>query len=138
MKKLLKCTALLLLLFTFTSVKSQVKSNDTDDILKVVKLYISVTDNKDSTAISKSFHPDAKLLSVNKAGELRIMTTAEWWSRVSKISNPTARKNNIKILDISGVSAVVKVEFETSCDYISLLKLTSGWKIVNKTLSIVL
>lgn len=138
MKILFKYSTFLALFFTTLLTEAQVGNNDENDILKVVKLYISVTDNKDSSAIAKSFHPDAKLLSVNKEGELKIMTTEEWWSRVSHISNPVERKNKIKILDITGVSAVVKVEFETSTDYISLLKINSGWKIVNKTLSIVL
>src|SRR6185369_9657868 len=131
-------TLLLITLFTASFVSDRPGSKDKSEILDVVNLYISVTDHADSTAITKSFHPDAKLLSVNSSGELKTMTLGEWWSRISGIKNPATRKSNIKILDISGVSAVVKVEFKNSSDFISLLKLNGGWKIVNKTLSIVL
>ena len=77
-------------------------------------------------------------VSVLKSGILKQMTQAEWWARVSKITNPKVRKSNITILDVTGISAVVKVEFETSSDHISLLKIDNEWKIINKSLSIVL
>lgn len=117
---------------------SLAQTNDQEEIEKVIQLYLRVTDYKDSTAISEAFHPEAKLMSVTKSGELKQMTQAEWWQRVSRIANPTVRRSKISILDISGISATVKVEFEQSTDQISLLKLNGKWKIVNKTLSIVL
>ncbi len=138
MIKCFKDSFLLIIFFAVTSAKGQDKSKDEAEILKVIKLYLSVTDSKDSTAILASFHPDAKLLSVNKNGELKIMSLNEWWSRVSRIPNPKIRKCAITTLDITGVSASIRVEFDTSCDHISLLKLNNGWRIVNKTLSIVL
>ena len=101
-------------------------------------LGLTVTDNKDSSAIAQAFYPEAKLMSVTKSGALKQMTQAEWWGRISQITNPKVRKNKITILDITGVSAVVKVEFETSSDHISLLKMNNEWKIVNKTLSTIL
>lgn len=77
-------------------------------------------------------------MSVSKDGALKQMSQAEWWQRVSRITNPVVRKSNITMLDISGVSASVKVEFDKSTDHILLLKFNGKWKIVNKTLSIVL
>jgi hypothetical protein len=138
MKKLFLYTVFLHILFLASSMNARVEGNDKNEILKIVKAYISVTDHKDSTALAKSFHPDAKLLSVNSLGNLKSMTLEEWWSRISRIPNPVIRKSTIRILDISGVAAVVKVEFTTSSDYISLLKINNEWKIVNKILSIVL
>jgi hypothetical protein len=112
--------------------------DEKDEILKVISQYLRVTDYKDSSAIAKSFHPSAKLMSVTATGELKEMTQAEWWARLSKISNPAVRKSKVTILDISGITASVKVEFETSTDIITLLKFDNDWKIINKTLSVAL
>jgi hypothetical protein len=103
-------------------------------IEKVVKDYVSVTDKQDREAIERAFHPSAKLMSVGKEG-LREMSQEEWWGRISKIPNPKERKFNISLIDMKGLAAVVRVDFETSSDYLSLLKINGNWKIVNKTLS---
>ena len=135
--KVLKLTFLTLL---FLSIIAKAKTHDDEkaDILKIISLYLRVTDYKDSSAISKSFHPHAKLMSVTRSGEFKEMTQAEWWARLSKISTPIVRKSKVTVLDISGITASVKVEFEASTDIITLLKFDSGWRIVNKTLSVAL
>ena len=112
--------------------------DEKEAILKIIDQYLRVTDYKDSSAISKSFHPNAKLMSVTKTGELQEMTQAQWWARLSRITNPVVRKSKVTVLDISGITASVKVEFETSTDIITLLKFDNGWRIVNKTLSVAL
>ena len=138
MKKLPTIISVIILLISPVYLKAQVINNEKEEITRVINLYLAVTDSKDSSAIAKAFHPDAKLMSVLKSGILKQMTQAEWWARVSKITNPKVRKSNVTILDVTGISAVVKVEFETSCDHISLLKINNEWKIINKSLSIVL
>ena len=120
------------------TVKAQAQDEEKEIILKVISQYLRVTDYKDSSAIIKSFHPDARLMSVTRTGELKVMRQAEWWSTLSKISNPVVRKSKVTILDISGITASVKIEFEASTDIITLLKFNSGWRIVNKTLSVAL
>jgi hypothetical protein len=126
------------MLFASNFAKAQNMDNEKMEVKKVIKTYLTVTDLKDSTAILKAFHPDAKLMSVNSKGELKQMSQIEWWQRITKIVNSVVRKSKITVLDISGISAVVKVEFEKSNDLITLLKFNNEWKIVNKTLSIVL
>jgi hypothetical protein len=135
--KLLKLTFLTLLCLPIIA-KAQTHYEEKENILKVISQYLRVTDYKDSLAIGKSFHPNAKLMSVTGKGELKEMTQAEWWARLSKISNPVVRKSKVTVLDISGITASVKIEFETSTDIITLLKFDSGWRIVNKTLSVAL
>jgi hypothetical protein len=131
-----KLMLLIMLTISSTFVKAQNIEKEKVDIEKVITFYLAVTDYKDSTAIEKAFHPEAKLKTVNSRGELKMLSQKEWWDRVSRIDKPKVRKSTITILDISGVSAVVKVQFETSCDYHLLLKFNSGWKIVSKTLSV--
>ncbi len=138
MRTITKIFFLTTMLFASNFAKTQNRDNEKMEVEKVIKTYLTVTDLKDSTAILKAFHPDAKLMSVNNKGELKQMSQTEWWQRITKIVNPVVRKSKITVLDISGISAVVKVEFEKSNDLITLLKFNNEWKIVNKTLSIVL
>jgi hypothetical protein len=121
-----------------TTTKANTQVDEKEKILEVISLYLRVTDYKDSSAIAKSFHSQAKLMSVTNTGDLKEMTQAEWWTRLSRITNPVVRKSKVTVLDISGITASVKVEFETSTDIITLLKFESGWRIVNKTLSVAL
>ncbi len=138
MTTITKAFFLTTMLFASNFAKAQNRDNEKMEVKKVIKTYLTVTDLKDSTAILKAFHPDAKLMSVNSKGELKQMSQTEWWQRISKIVNPVVRKSKITVLDISGISAVVKVEFEKSNDLITLLKFNNEWKIVNKTLSVAL
>src|SRR5688572_9048286 len=104
--KVLKLTFLILLCLPIVT---KAKTHDDEkDILKVISQYLRVTDYKDSSAIGKSFHPHAKLMSVTKTGELKEMTQSEWWARLSKISHPVVRKSKVTILDITGITASVK------------------------------
>ncbi len=134
-KNLLSVTILLIL---FNLAAAQNLDTDKVEVEKVIKTYLRVTDLKDSAAILKAFHPDTKFMSVNSKGELKQMPLSEWWERISKIANPVVRKSKITVIDISGITASAKVEFENSIDLITLLKFNNEWKIVNKTLSVVL
>jgi len=115
---------------------SQSASKNKDAISEVIELYVSVTDFKDSTAILKAFHPDAKLMSVKNDSLLKSLSVWEWWERISKIEHPRQRVYNVRKIMVTGLSAFAIVEFATSTDYISFLKFGNEWKIVNKTLSV--
>lgn len=110
------------------------QSADKEAIKVVVQQYLDVTDKKDFESIKKAFHPDARLMSVGKNG-LNQMTQDEWWQRVSKIPGTVQRTSRISMIDVTGIAAVVKIDFGRSADYLSLLKVNDQWKIVNKTLS---
>ena len=103
-------------------------------VRKVVQDYLAVTDRKDYAAMKRAFHPSAKLMSVSRAG-LREMSQEEWWGRISSIPGQVVRSSQIPLIDVRGVAAVARVDFEKSSDYVSLLKINGEWKIVNKTLS---
>ena len=113
---------------------SQANSDEAEAIKHVVQRYLDVTDKKEQAAIAQAFHPDTKLLSVGRTG-LNQMSLDEWWSRVSRIPGQVTRKSQVTILDVSGLAAIVKVDFGTSKDFISLLKVSGEWKIVSKILS---
>ena len=103
-------------------------------IRQVIQHYLDVTDKKDAEGIKKAFHPDTKFMSVGKNG-LNQMSLDEWWGRISRIPGKVERTSQVTVLEVSGLAAVVKVDFGRSKDYLSLLKINGEWKIVNKVLS---
>lgn len=107
---------------------------DKDAIQRVLRAYLDVTDKKDEAAIARAFHPSAKLMSAGENG-LREMSQSEWWQRVSRIPGPVNRKSAISLVDVTGLAAVARIDFERSSDYLALLKIGGVWKIVNKALS---
>ena len=94
-------------------------------------------------AMADGFHPDFAIFSAN--GESINKYPIDKWvksvaSRKSKDDFDPSKnvwKHNFDIVDITGGSAVVKVELSKDgthvyTDYLSLLKFESGWKIVAK------
>ncbi|QTD57336.1 nuclear transport factor 2 family protein [Parasphingorhabdus cellanae] len=111
-------------------------------VLQTLNTYLTVTDEKDHSAIEKSFHPTALLMSVSSKGALRSLTQDFWWERVSQIPEDQApRTSKILIIDVSGHAAIARIDITnggdgtTSTDYFNLQKTSAGWRIVNKTLS---
>lgn len=113
---------------------NQSVENETEVIRQVIRQYLDVTDKKNAEGIKKAFHPDTKLMSVGKNG-LNQMSLDEWWGRISRIPGQVERTSQVTVLEVSGLAAVVKVDFGRSKDYLSLLKINGEWKIVNKVLS---
>ena len=110
------------------------QSAEKEAIKLVVRQYLDVTDNKAQENIAKAFHPTTKFFSVGK-GTINQMTLDEWWQRISRIQGKVERTSTIALIDVTGIAAVVRVDFGRSSDYLSLLKVGGEWKIVNKTLS---
>ncbi|WP_337658887.1 nuclear transport factor 2 family protein [Sphingorhabdus sp. Alg231-15] len=111
-------------------------------VLQTLNIYLSVTDGKDRSAIAKSFHPTAFLMSVSSKGALRSLTQDFWWERVSQIpDDQPSRTSRVLIIDVSGHAAIARIDITnggdgtTSTDYFNLQKTSAGWRIVNKTLS---
>jgi hypothetical protein len=128
----------LALLYLVIATSPSYAETDRDDIKAVVASYLRVTDYQDQSAIARAFASDTVLTSLTSSGAIKRMTLAEWWARVSRIIDPKPRASDVEILDVEGVSAVVRVRFEKSCDHLLLLKTPDGWRIVSKALSVAL
>ncbi len=94
--------------------------------------------NRDEHAVRGGFHPGF-VLHVLDDGQLIQAPLDMWLARLQLdgISNSTPYDHDFKSIDITGNSAVVKMEiFEDSkhiyTDYFGLYKFADGWKIVNK------
>jgi hypothetical protein len=109
--------------------------DDHEEIRQVLGLYVEIMDKARPENISRAFAPGALFMSVSREGTLRQMALDEWWGRIEGASGKRAREHTITVLDISGLAAAAKVDFATSQDFMTLLKLGGEWKIVNKVLS---
>jgi hypothetical protein len=86
----------------------------------------------------KAFHTDAKLFAV-RDGKYWQLTSEEYIARASgkPADDEAQRKRSIESIDITGNAAVAKIVLDYPqvkfTDYMSLLKIDSQWRIVNKT-----
>lgn len=109
-------------------------------VLATLRTYLRVTDDLDQSAVAASFHPEAHLVALTKAGSVGSMTQEVWWERVSQIPPGTVKRQSIvKFIDVEGNAAIARIDFTTgsarTTDYLSLLRTRAGWRIVNKILA---
>ena len=117
-------------------------AEDRAAVVRVLHDYLRVTDAQDQAAIATAFHPTALLSSVTATGAVSALTQDAWWERVARISpNTPVRISKIVLVDTAGISGVARIDItdaqgNNSTDFFTLLKTKSGWRIVNKTLSV--
>ena len=107
-------------------------------IENVVNDYFEGYLNADPEQLSKAFHPTSRLYST-ESGVLEKTETSDWLeSLAQRRKKGDIRKAEVRIdgIDISGDAAVTKTilvfkEFSFT-DYLSLLHIDGGWKIINK------
>ena len=84
-----------------------------------------------------AFDPGAKLFFVKRDGTLGQLSQEDWYKGFANVAGKE-EQGELQILsvDVTGNAASVKVletyPTSTYTDYLSLLKLSGGWKIVNK------
>jgi Putative lumazine-binding len=106
-------------------------------VRQTVNTYLHGLKFNDIESFRKAFHPGAKLFFVRANGALGELTQEQWYRGFATSAGKEEPGDlQIAALDITGKAASVKVveiyADSTYTDYISLLKLTDGWKIVNK------
>ncbi len=108
-------------------------------IRQAVQYYFDGGKNRDSLALRKAFHPDARMLFA-KDGKLVVVPIGEYIARVAenklKPGEVDSTKRRVVEVDVAGDAAVAKLELERSdalvTDYMSLLKVDGRWMIVHK------
>ena len=106
-------------------------------VRQTVEKYIHGLKFNDVASLKAAFDPEAKLFWVRKDGTLGQLSQEQWY----KGFEATAGKEQegalgIVSIDVAGNAAAAKVREEYSgtiyTDYVTLLKLPAGWRIVNK------
>jgi hypothetical protein len=96
----------------------------------------------DVELVKKGFHPEFRLLGI-RDDALTILPIADWIKitadkkAAGKFPPKTPVNMEFPLIDVTGNAAVVKVKFwvgdkHVYTDYLSLLRFSAGWKIVNK------
>lgn len=108
-------------------------------IRQTVQHYFDGGRNRDSLALRKAFHPEARMLFARE-GKLVVVPIGEYITRVGSEKlepgevDSTQRK--VVSVDVVGDAAVAKLELKRAgallTDYMSLLKVDGRWLIVNK------
>ncbi|HLV00649.1 MAG TPA: nuclear transport factor 2 family protein [Acidobacteriota bacterium] len=121
--------------FAFTGVTAQ-EDDEEKAIRETIQLYFKGDSDRDVKFLKEAFHPTARLLTSDKNGNLAAMTQSEWYELVNQ--TPDREKPTVRILSIdrAGNAAMAKTQLirsnGTFIDFLSLLKINSGWIIVNK------
>jgi len=110
--------------------------SDRDGALRAVNFYLE----NDLAGQRQVFLPSANLYFPSDKGELQILPSPEFLERISKSTGPKPQRKLIS-LDVVGRLASAKISAPGNngvmvTDYLSLLKLADGWKIVAKTFSV--
>ena len=108
-------------------------------IRQTVQYYFDGGMNRDSVALRKAFHPDARMLFV-RDGQLVVVPIGEYIARVAgdrpKPGEVDSTRRRVTSVDVAGDAGVARLELEGPdalvTDYMSLLKVDGRWVIVNK------
>jgi hypothetical protein len=114
-------------------------------IQSVVREYFEGYTGAESARISRAFHPEVKLYSVDSqnAGALDRTELKDWLKNLDdRKQKGDIRKAELEIpmIDISGTAAIAKVvltfpKFRFT-DYLSLLEIEGSWRIIGKVYSL--
>jgi hypothetical protein len=116
-------------------------AGDIDAIEKVVWTYLDGLYEGDTAKLGAAFHEGSHLYSMHEGG-VSDLPRAKWLdmvqSRPSAKSKGLKRSDRIVSIDLSGPeTAFVKLECSIHpryfTDYLTLLKLKDGWRVVSKT-----
>ena len=124
-------------LSAFVSVNAAREATEREAVEKPLKMYLS----GDPEQLKQAFHPGATMF-YSRNDSLIAVPIPEYIARVEESrakGPPPKRVERISNVDISGTSAVARIELEYPqqklTDYMSLVKYGGEWRIVNKIFS---
>ena len=137
MKRSILAAAAIAALSAFVSVNAAREAADREAVEKPLKMYLS----GEPAQLKQAFHPGATMFFARN-DSLIAVPIPEYIARVEESrakGPPPKRVERIAQVDISGTSAVARIELEypnqTLTDYMSLVKYGGEWRIVNKIFS---
>ena len=136
-RSILAATAAIVALSAFVSVNVAREAADREAVEKPLKMYLS----GEPAQLKQAFHPGATMFFARN-DSLIAVPIPEYIARVEESrakGPPPKRVERIAQVDISGTSAVARLELEYPnqklTDYMSLVKYGGEWRIVNKIFS---
>ena len=113
---------------------------DLDEIRSTIQNYFDGLYHGDIERMQRAFHPCCHLYSGMEGG-IQDESAPDWFRRIQNRASPASegalRRDRIVLIDLNGSgSALVKVQVQAPSgrysDYLSMLKLREGWRIVAK------
>jgi protease I len=106
-------------------------------VRETVDRYLHGLKFNDVASLQSAFHSEAKLFFVRKDGSLGQLTQEQWYKGFASSAGKEEQGDlSVLTIDVTGNAASVKVRevYPTSAytDYVSLLKLPAGWRIISK------
>ncbi len=106
------------------------------EIRTTIQNYFDGRRNADLSLLRKAFSKDARLMTTNSQQQLIIISLENYFSVVRK-QGEISVETTIKEINFEDQLAYVRVEFKYAdksyTDYLLLIKLDIGWRIVNKS-----
>ncbi len=112
--------------------------SDEEEIRAVVGKYFQTHATGDAAPLRDAFHPDWRMMSVNREGALVTRTLEQYTSGFTgkAPADEAQRKRAIELVDVTGNAAMVKLRLDypaaTIVDYMLLLKVDGKWQVVSK------
>jgi len=134
-------TILFAVLFLTSAAFTTISAADDAAVKQAIEKYAKSTDDKDGSGVSSVFHKDAVVYSVNQFNnKVTEMSLAEYVDEIKKGKfGGWERELTIQSVDVYGNTAVAKVLLKDSklkqTEYLSLVKMDGGWKIVSCSLT---
>jgi hypothetical protein len=137
-RSFISAAAAILALSAFVSLNAAREATEREAVEKPLKMYFS----GDPEQLKQAFHPGATMFFARN-DSLIAVPIPEYIARVAasraKGDAPPQRTERIAQVDITGTSAVARLELEYPqqkiTDYMALVKFGGEWKIVNKIFS---
>jgi hypothetical protein len=136
-RSMLAVAGAIVALSAFVSVNAAREATERDAVEKPLKMYLS----GEPEQLKQAFHPGATMFYARN-DSLIAVPIPEYIARVEESrakGPPPKRVERISHVDISGTSAVARIELEYPqqklTDYMSLVKYDGEWRIVNKIFS---
>lgn len=125
-----------LTLITFIMIQTQAQTTNLQLIETTINNYFDGMINHNSEAIEKAFIPKASM-KWNEKGKYTEVNAVDALSEYVNSNDPVKVKTNIVAINIVGdaANAQLELEYETFyfVDFMHLMKVDGGWKIVSKT-----
>lgn len=137
MKKFLPALTTLCLAAIVVGVPIQAQNAEEAAVRQALDYYLRGHATGEGEHFKKVFHPEAKLFWIRE-GQFSQRTSADYIAGASGKAAPdeAERKRAVTLIDVTGNAAVAKIVLDYPnaliTDYMSLLKIDSEWKIVNK------
>lgn len=110
-----------------------VKTDDYDEIVRVVQLYVGAVNDNDVNTLKEAFHDDAWMFFIDDEGALHKCLISECFEEWAAPPSWDVEGRIVSVTQMGDAAGVVLFFGDEWIDFHSLLRINGVWKITNKT-----